>query len=133
MNQSIHLGLTPALIALFFTSMSAGPVLAVELGGTSNLVTILIVPFTGLLLYALTYSIREKEVYTSSTNIGEAVFGSHPFRLSLMTVYALLFFGQFVGLHNTALHADLDSSLVEALRLILFLLLLESLLLKEGF
>ena len=129
--------LLPALIALFFTSMSAGPVLAVELGGTSNLVTLLVVPVTGLLLYALTYSVREKEVYISTTNIDKPVFGSHPFRLSLMTVYTLLFFGQFVGLHTTALHADLDPSLVEALRLILFsltvgIIALEGGILKSG-
>ena len=86
---------------------------------------------------ALTYSVREKEVYISTTNIDKPVFGSHPFRLSLMTVYTLLFFGQFVGLHTTALHADLDPSLVEALRLILFsltvgIIALEGGILKSG-
>ncbi|MEC9090253.1 MAG: hypothetical protein VYC11_02670, partial [Candidatus Thermoplasmatota archaeon] len=136
--ESIHtFRLLPALFALFFTSMSAGPVLALELEGTSNLVTLLIVPSTGILLYALTYSVREKEVYTSSVNVGKAIPGSHPFRLSLITVYTLLFLGQFVGLQNNALHADLDPSLVEALRLILFsvtvgIIALEGGVLKSG-
>lgn len=122
----------PALSSVVLASLSAGPFLADSLpDGSKDLVTLLIAPFTGVLLYALTYSIRGKEVFnTTSEDI--VISEGNPFRLSLISVYILLFFGQFLGLHNLSLHADLDASIIEALRLTLFALTVGIIALEGG-
>ena len=124
--------LSPALGSVVIASLSAGPFLAdYLLAGTQDLATLLIAPFSGALLYGLTYSVRGKEVFnTSSESI--VVSEANPFRLSLISVYILLFFGQFLGLHTSSLHADLDASMIEALRLIVFALTVGIIALEGG-